>query len=156
MPFALRDVAFDGTAISIFLKKRKFAFQKWEYGDDIEGAEFETSIGYQEQGAQTRGKYKTSVSKVTMLRAEWDRMMIFFPPNGFGNVYWNGTIVYQDPSLPKSTDKLSRCRILGNKASIESGGKGTMVEFSASVGQIYWNGKTINRLQGAPVGTLTL
>lgn len=156
MGFALRDTAFDGTTITIFLKKRRFAFQKWEYGDSIEGAEFETSIGFQEQGAQTRGKYKTEVSKFTMLRAEWDRLMLFMPSNGFGNVYLNGTVIYQDPNLPKSTDKLSRVRILGTKASIESGGKGTMIEATASVGQIYWNGKTINRLQGAPVGVSTL
>jgi hypothetical protein len=156
MPFVLRDVAYDGTTISIFLNKYKFAFQKWEYGDSIEGAEFETSIGFQEQGAQTRGKYKTEVSKVTMLRAEWDRMMRFFPKNGFGNVYINGSVVYLDPTLGKSTDKLSRCRILSSKAAIESGGKGVMVEFNMSVGQIYWNGKTINKLADQPQGQLTL
>lgn len=156
MPFALRDVAFDGTTISIFLNKRKFAFQKWEYGDDIEGAEFETSIGFQEQGAQTAGKYKTTVSTVSMLRAEWDRMMPFFPSNGFGRVYFNGTVTYFDPNLPKSTDRLSRCRILGNKASIESGGKGILLEFKVSVGQVSWNGKTINKIAGAPVGSFNL
>lgn len=156
MPFVLRDVAHDGTTISVFVKKRKFAFQKIEYGDTIEGAEFETSIGFFEQGAQTTGKYKTTPAKVTMLRAEWDRMMAYMPKNGYTLVILNSTITYQHPALGKATDKLSRCRITSNKISIESGGKAAMVEFDMTIGQIYWNGKTINKLADQPAGVSTI
>ena len=156
MPFVVRDVAHDGSTISTFFKKRKFAFQKIEYGDAIEGAEFETSIGFFEQGAQTTGRYKTSPAKVTMLRAEWDRMMLFFPKNGFTLVYFSSTITYQHPALGKATDRLSRCRIIDQKIGIESGGKAAMVEFGMTVGQVYWNGKTINKLADQPAGVSTL
>lgn len=156
MPFVVRDVAYDGTSVLLHFKKHEFAFQSITYGDNIDGAEFTTSMGHQEQGGQTRGIYKTESSTVKQLRAEWDRMMIYFPSNGFGNSLFPVTTNYQDPTLGKSTDKLFRCRILGVKLDIESSGKANMVEFKMSVGQIVWNGKSINKRSGAPGTPFTL
>ncbi len=150
MPFAARAIALSGLSYIVHFGRSEYAFQKVTYGDKLEGIEFLTNIGLQEQSARTRGVYKVDEITVSQLRAEWDRMMVHFPANGFGNVLFPVTISGTDPELPTNVDRLLDCSISGQKTDIEATGKANLIEFKIMCRQIVWNGRTINKRRGAP------
>jgi hypothetical protein len=150
MTFTARAIAFSTVNYIAHFGRLEYAFQKIEFGDKLDGVEFLTHIGQQEQSAQTRGIYKVDEMKVSQLHAEWDRMMINFPNNGFGSLIFPVTITATDPELPKSTIRLIDCRILSVKLPIENSGKASLVEFGINCRQITYNGKSLNIRRNAP------
>ena len=151
MAYAARNIAYSGApSFLAHLGRNEYAFQKITVGDKLEGVEFLTHIGSQEQSARTRGIYKVDEITVTQLRAEWDAMMIHFPTNGFGNVIFPVTKSAVDPELPGNKDLLIGCSIVSQKEDVEATGKATLVEFKMTCRQIVWNGRTINVRRGAP------
>lgn len=157
MSFAARAIAYSGNSYVAHFGRSEYAFQKIAIGDKLEGVEFLTSIGQQEQGAQTRGIYKVDEMTVTQLVAEHERMMVHFPPNGVGNRIFPVTISAVDPELSPVVVRLIDCRILSLKLDIEATGKASMIEFKMNCRQITWNGRTLNARRGAPTGgALTL
>lgn len=150
MGFTAREIAFSGLSYTVHIGRSEYAFQKVTYGDKLDGVELLTNIGFQQLSARTRGVYKVDPSTVSMLRAEWDRMMTKFPSNGFGNFLFPVTITGRDPALPQTVDRLLNCTILGQKLDIEATGKASLVEFQMQPQQIVWNGRTINLRRNAP------
>lgn len=150
MPYAARAIAYSGLSFLAHFGRNEYAFQKITYGDKLDGVEFLTHIGSQEQAAQTRGIYKVDEMTVSQLRAEWDAMMAHFPTNGFGNYKFPVTVSGRDPELPGNVDRLIDCRIISAKVDIEATGKASMVEFKMNCRQIVWAGRTINIRRGAP------
>ncbi len=152
MSFAARAIAFSGNSYKAHFGRFEYAFQKIAIGDKLEGVEFLTSIGQQEQGAQTRGIYKVDEMTVSQLVAEHERMMDHFPKNGVGNVIFPVTVTAEDPELPARRVLLIDCRILAIKEDIEATGKASLIEFKMNCRQIVRNGRTLNQRRGAPIG----
>ena len=150
MSFTARAIAYSGVNYIANFGRLEYAFQKIEFGDKLDGVEFLTSIGQQEQGAQTRGIYKVDEMKVTQLHVEHKRMMKNFPDNGIGNKIFPVTITATDPELESARILLIDCRILSLKLPIEATGKAALIEFSMNCRQIVWDGKTLNVRRNAP------
>lgn len=150
MAFTARAIARSGVNYLAHFGRSEYAFQKIEFGDKLDGIEFLTKLGDQEQSAQTRGIYKVDEMKATMVHAEFDRMMANFPDNGFGNLVFPITITATDPELPKGTIRLIDCRIIAVKLPIENTGKAALVEMGMNCRQITWNGKSLNYRRNAP------
>ena len=147
---AVREIAYSGLSYTVHLGRGEYAFNKVTYEDELSGVELLTMIGSQQASARTRGIYSPKPATVSQLRSEWNRMMLKFPSNGFGNFKFPITVTGSDPDLPKFTDRLLLCTILGQKCDIEGTGKASMIEFKVQPQQIVWNGRTINLRRGAP------
>lgn len=145
-----RAIAFSGLSYVVHFGRSEFAFQKVSYSDKLSGVELLTHIGFQEAHARTRGVYVVDPATVSMVRAEWDRMMVHFPTNGFGNVVFPITVTGRDPDLPMTVDRIIDCTILSEKADVEATGKAAMIEFTVQPRQITWNGRSINLRRNAP------
>jgi hypothetical protein len=150
MAFTARNIAFSGVNYIAHFGRLEYAFQKIEFGDKLDGIEWLTHLGMQEQSSRTRGIYKVDECKVTQVHAEHKRMMKNFPDNGIGSIFFPVTITGTDPELEKTTIRLIECSIMSLKLPLEATGKAALVEFGMTCKQIVWDNKTLNTRRNAP------
>jgi hypothetical protein len=147
--------AVDGTMVTFFDSGNEWPITKVEYADNLTIASV-TPLGSQEIEATTNGKYEPEEKTFEMTKARWEEYLLTLPTNGFGNSRFPIVVRAEDPdtnilsSLGSQADTLDNCRIIGIAGSYENSEAVSMVVIKYKPQQIYWSGRTLNRVAGVP------
>lgn len=128
------------------------------YGDSLDKGTL-SEIGSQAVTAITLGAYKPEPAKLKVRRSVWTSIVVpKLPKNGFGNLRFPLTVIGNHPEIGSFEDKLSPAYLIKvAEPGIEGGSnKPDVLDIDLMVQQYWWDGKTLNRIEGVPdTGTLS-